>query len=68
MRNRNNQIAVVNLQPDLSRGSVTRTIRSGNFDVPTTVARIGDRLYAVNARFGTTPSNSTRYWIARVAR
>ncbi len=68
VRNRNNQIAVVNLQPDLSRGSVTRTIRSGNFDVPTTVARIGNRLYAVNARFGTTPSNSTRYWIARVAR
>jgi sugar lactone lactonase YvrE len=30
--------------------------------------RIDNRLYAVNARFGTTPSNSTRYWIARVAR
>jgi hypothetical protein len=41
------------LSSDLSRG-LTRTIRSRNFDVPTTVARIGDRLYAVNARFGTT--------------
>jgi sugar lactone lactonase YvrE len=68
VRNRNNQIAVLNLQPDLSRGTLTRTIRSGNFDVPTTVARIGDRLYAVNARFGTTPSARTRYWFARVAR
>jgi len=68
VRNRNNRIAVVTLQPGLSRGTVTRTIRSGNFDVPTTVARIGDRLYAVNARFGTTASSSTRYWIARVAR
>src|SRR3954451_13568861 len=67
VRNRNNRIAVVNLQPDLTRGTVTRTIRSGNFDVPTTVARIGNRLYAVNARFGTTASSRTRYWIARVA-
>jgi sugar lactone lactonase YvrE len=68
VRNRNNQIAVVTLQSDLSRGTVTRTIRSGSFDVPTTVARIGNRLYAVNARFGTTPSARTRYWISRVAR
>jgi sugar lactone lactonase YvrE len=68
VRNRNNQIAVVNLQSDLTHGTVTRTIRSANFDVPTTVAGIGNRLYAVNARFGTTASARTRYWIARVAR
>jgi sugar lactone lactonase YvrE len=68
VRNRDNRIVLVNLRADLRRGTVTRTIRSRNFDVPTTVARIGDRLYAVNARFGTTPSARTRYWIARVAR
>jgi hypothetical protein len=68
VRNQINQIAVVNLRTDLSRGTVTRTIRSGSFDVPTTVARIGNRLYAVNARFGTTPSARTPYWITRVAR
>jgi sugar lactone lactonase YvrE len=67
VRNQNNRIAVINLQPDLTRGAVTRTIRSPNFDVPTTIARIGSRLYAVNARFGTTPSARTRYWIARVS-
>src|SRR3954468_3338988 len=66
VRNQNNQIAVVTLQSDLSRGTVTRTIRSGNFDVPTTVARIGNRLYAVNARFGTTANARTRYWITGV--
>src|SRR3954465_14197221 len=33
VRNQNNRIAVVTLRPDLSRGTVTRTIRSGNFDV-----------------------------------
>src|SRR3954468_22085356 len=68
VRNQNNRIAVVTLRPGLPRGPLTRTIRSGNFDVPTTVARIGNRLYAVNARFGTTPSARTPYWIARVAR
>jgi sugar lactone lactonase YvrE len=67
VRNQNNRIAVVVLQPDLARGTVARTIRSGSFDVPTTVAKIGNRLYAVNARFGTTASARTRYWITRVA-
>jgi sugar lactone lactonase YvrE len=68
VRNRNNRIAVVRLSADLSSGRVTRSIRSRNFDVPTTVARIGNRLYAVNARFGTTGTSDTPYWIARVSR
>ena len=67
MRNQNNRIAVVRLSADLSSGRLTRTIRSGAFDVPTTVARIGNRLYAVNARFGTTATSRTRYWITGVA-
>jgi sugar lactone lactonase YvrE len=67
VRNQNNRIAVVSLSGDLSTGRVTRTIRSRAFDVPTTVARIDGRLYAVNARFGTTPTARTRYWITGVA-
>ena len=68
VRNRNNRIGVVRLQPNLSSGRVVRTISSRNFDVPTTLARIGGRLYAVNARFGTTATARTHYWIARVSR
>jgi sugar lactone lactonase YvrE len=68
VRNRDNRIAVVRLSADLRRGRITRTIASRNFDVPTTVARIGNRLFAVNARFGTIGTATTRYWIARVAR
>jgi sugar lactone lactonase YvrE len=68
VRNRDNRIAVVTLSADLSSGRITRSIRSRNFDVPTTVARIGNRLYAVNARFGTTGTSDTPYWIARVSR
>jgi sugar lactone lactonase YvrE len=68
VRNRDNRIAVVRLSAGLTSGRLTRTIRSTDFDVPTTVARIGDRLFAVNARFGTTGTAATPYWIARVAR
>jgi sugar lactone lactonase YvrE len=68
VRNQNNRIAVVTLSPDLTSGRVVRTISSRDFDVPTTVARIGNRLYAVNARFGTTANARTRYWITRVSR
>jgi sugar lactone lactonase YvrE len=68
VRNRDNRIVVVSLSSSLTSGRITRSITSRNFDVPTTVARIGNRLYAVNARFGTTATSRTPYWIARVAR
>ena len=67
VRNRGNRIAVVRLSADLASGRVARTITSSQFSVPTTLARIGNRLYAVNARFGTTATARTRYWITRVA-
>jgi sugar lactone lactonase YvrE len=68
VRNRVNRIAVISLQPDLGTGRVVRSIVSRQFDVPTTIARIGDRLYAANARFGTTANENTRYWVTRVPR
>jgi sugar lactone lactonase YvrE len=46
-----NQVAVVDLAPDLSSGRVVDTITSDLFRVPTTAARFGDSLYLVNARF-----------------
>ena len=63
-----NQIAVVRLDPGLESGKVVRTISSGDFSVPTTIARFGNSLYAVNARFGTPPTPDTDYWITRVRR
>ncbi len=68
VRNQDDRIAVVRLRPGLQSGRVVRTITSRAFDVPTTVARIGDRLYAVNARFGESGGRTTPYWITRVAR
>ncbi|MDX6721991.1 MAG: hypothetical protein QOD73_395 [Solirubrobacteraceae bacterium] len=68
VRNRDNRIAVIDLNSDLSRGTLAKTIRNTRFDVPTTIARIGNRLYAANARFGTTPSARTKYWVTGFSR
>jgi sugar lactone lactonase YvrE len=68
VQNQLNQIAVVRLDPGYESGEVTRTITSGDFAVPTTIARFGNSLYAVNARFGTPPTPDTDYWITRVRR
>ena len=48
-----NQIAEVRLSGDLTSGSVRKVITSSLFEVPTTIARFGDRLAAVNAKFDT---------------
>lgn len=63
-----NQIAVVTLNPDLTSGSIVDTITSSNFRIPTTIARFGDSLYAVNARFDTPPTPDTDYEVVRVTR
>lgn len=68
VQNRSNQIAVVRLDRDFAAGEVVRTITDEGFAVPTTIARFGSSLYAVNARFGTTPTPQTDYWITRVRR
>jgi sugar lactone lactonase YvrE len=65
VRNRLNQIAVVKLAPDFASGSVERTITDPAFEVPTTVALFGSRLYAVNARFGLPPGS---YEVVQVPR
>jgi hypothetical protein len=53
VQNSFNQIAEVRLRPDLTAGAVEKVVTSELFQVPTTVARFGDRLAAVNAKFDT---------------
>ena len=66
VRNRLNRIEVIDLEPDLSAGTVVETITSPEFAVPTTITRVGRALYVVNARFGTPPTPDTPYSIIRV--
>ena len=68
VRNQLNRIVVVRLSGDLSRGRARREIKNDDFDVPTTIALLNGRFYAVNARFGTDPTPGTEYWITRVRR
>jgi sugar lactone lactonase YvrE len=68
VQNQNNKIAVVHLSPDLAKGTVAGEITNPNFDVPTTIARFGRSLYAVNARFTTPPTPTTTYTVVRVRR
>lgn len=68
VQNRLNQIAVIELNSDFTEGTIVDTITSSSFRVPTTIARFGNSLYAVNARFGTPPTPSTDYDVVRVSR
>jgi len=50
VRNQLNQIAVVKLAPNFARGTIVGAITDPNFNVPTTIARFGPWLYAVNSQ------------------
>ena len=54
-------IAVINLNNDLTSGVIERTINDPDFRVPSTMASFGDSLYVVNARFDTTPGPNVDY-------
>ena len=62
----NNEIAVVDLERDLTAGVVTGILTDSDFRVPTTVARFGNDLYVVNARFGVPPDPTTEYEVVQV--
>jgi hypothetical protein len=58
---------VVRLKRNLSAGAIVDTLTDADFDVPTTIAEFRDALYAVNARFGVTPTPDTEYQVVRVS-
>jgi sugar lactone lactonase YvrE len=66
VQNQTNQIAVLKLKKGFRRAKLVRTITHPEFDVPTTVARLGGSLWVVNARFNTEPTPETQYWLTRV--
>jgi hypothetical protein len=61
-----NVIAKVRLGSDLSSGVVVSRTTDDGFDIPTTVAEFGNRLYLVNARFTTPPGPDVDYWITKI--
>jgi sugar lactone lactonase YvrE len=68
VQNQDNQIAVVRLDRDLDEGKITGHLTDSDFDIPTTIAKKGGFLWAVNARFTTPPTADTEYDVVRVRR
>ncbi|MGC4942327.1 superoxide dismutase [Kribbella sp. DT2] len=68
VQNRLNKIAVLDLNGSGTRGRLVREISSADFDVPTTAAFFGHRIYLPNARFSTPPTAETPYWVTAVSR
>jgi hypothetical protein len=65
-RNVLNLVVELRLAPDLSSATLAGTITSADFAIPTTLARFGTALYAVNARFDVPQEPETAFWITRV--
>jgi hypothetical protein len=66
VQNRSNRIAVFRMSPDLTKASFVEAISDPDFDVPTTIDRLGEQLYVVNARFGTTTPDDQSYHVVEV--
>ncbi|WP_086558708.1 SMP-30/gluconolactonase/LRE family protein [Streptomyces africanus] len=61
VQNRLNKVTVWELGRKAATARLTRTITDPRFDVPTTAARHGDRLYLVNARFTSPQTPETTF-------
>ncbi|MDX3528899.1 superoxide dismutase, partial [Streptomyces sp. ID05-39B] len=61
VQNRLNLVSVWTLDRTSTTATLSRTITSPHFDVPTTAARYGNRLYLVNARFTSPQTPETTF-------
>jgi sugar lactone lactonase YvrE len=68
VQNRLNRVAVFRLDRAGTQATFVRALTSPRFDVPTTAAKFGNRLYLPNARFTTPPTPETPYWITAIDR
>jgi len=68
VQNAQNLIAAFEISDDGATGTLVRSITDPRFDVPTTVADFGGRLYLPNARFSTPPTPDTVYTANAVRR
>ena len=68
VQNRLNKVAVLRLDGAGTRAKVVERVDDERFDVPTTVAAFGGRLYLPNARFTTPPEPTTTYSVTAIRR
>jgi sugar lactone lactonase YvrE len=65
VQNQLNKIAKIRLSHGLTSGQIVAEITDSDFDIPTTVDKLGKSLYAVNARFSTPPAPDTTYSVVK---
>jgi sugar lactone lactonase YvrE len=65
VQNQLNRVAVVKVRRMLDSGRIVKHLTDPDFDVPTTIAAFGKRLYAVNARFGVADPTTAKYDVER---
>ncbi|MEH1123654.1 hypothetical protein [Micromonospora sp. CPCC 206061] len=68
VQNRLNTVAVLEINGTGSQADLVDQLSDERFDVPTTVAAVGDLLYLPNARFGTEATPDTEYNAVAIAR
>jgi sugar lactone lactonase YvrE len=68
VQNRLNVVAKIQLNRSGTRGELVSRTTDPSFDVPTTIAEYGNRLYLPNARFTTPPTPTTPYNVVSIRR
>jgi sugar lactone lactonase YvrE len=68
VQNFENQVAVIRLNRAGTAGVLVERRTDPRFDIPTTIATFGNRLYLPSARFSTTPTPETEYWAVAIRR
>jgi hypothetical protein len=66
VQNQLNLVAVISLRPGLASGRVLTRLSDPDFSVPTTIDDLGNRLYAVNARFGIPNPDTAAYQVVQL--
>jgi sugar lactone lactonase YvrE len=68
VQNQLNRVAVIRLNHAGTAGRLVEHRTDPRFDIPTTVAAFGNRLYLPNARFNTPPTPTTPYNVIAIRR
>lgn len=66
VQNELDRVAVVRLSPDLRSGTIVDHLTHAALDVPATIAKHGNRLYTVNARFGIPAPETAPYAVVQL--
>jgi sugar lactone lactonase YvrE len=66
VQNQLNLVAVIALEPGFASGRVLARLGDPDFSVPTTIDDFGERLYAVNARFGVPDPDTAAYQVVQL--